>query len=1582
MTIEAVLSSLTEADRDKLRRSMAANLVSTPIAIIGLSGRYPKSADHYQFWDNIAAERNLIGEIPTSRFDYTGRYRETKDRQFERDKVICKYGAFIEDHDCFDAEFFEVPPSEVPYMDPQQRIALETTWSCIEDAGYTPTTLGANVGVFGAVTYCEYEKLLPVSGHASFLANRIAYHYNFIGPAVTTDAGCCSSLCALDLACRNLCWGDCDRAIVVGANLILHPDHYASLVGLLSTSGKPLSNPFGVDDGWIPAEAVVSVVLKRLEDAEKDHDHVYAIIKSSAVAQDGKGAWFGASNPTRQADLIRINFGRAGIHPESISYVEAAANGSSFGDAIEFEAIAKGFAELTDKKGFCAIGSVKSNVGHGEAVSTLIQLTKVILQLQTRALLPTINLERINPNLRQQASPVYLQQGRKEWDKPNFSINGQTMEIPRRATISSFGAGGNLGHLVIEEGSNGSTPENRLDRCLLPLSSRTAEQLIEHARGLLHFVDKMHRYDVSYRDRNNLLNMMYTLTTGRVAFGERVAFVASSVESLSAQLRDFVAGKDNPDVIKKGDQPEGADLANDSSEFLNECLARESWHSVAMAWVNGVEIDWARCFAQRSVYRIPLPTYRFKKTKYRVFTADDVPSHDGVSTSVDAHLRQPLKGSSGSDAFETGASMAPVEQQPTKLGDEVRLNDRVLDRLKEVFNGVAGVGLERIKEEEALGNYGIDSNMIAQLNEKLSAVFERLPKTVFYEYSSLKALCDYLVEGYPVECLRWTAMHDTGYAGKAKRREQSENDGQQETPPRDHTPKRRASQSGPVRREKIAIVGMSARFPGANSLSDYWQNLRNGKNCIGLIPPGRWSFEDFFVEDVETAVERGKSYSKWGAFVEGFAEFDPVFFNISPRDAASMDPHERMFLQECWKAFEDAGYVVSRLSEAEKDNVGVYGAITKRGVNASFAGLVNRVSHAFDLRGPSVAVDTMCSSSLVALHRACEDLRNLSVDMALVGGVNLYLTAATYFDLSKARLLSSTRFPLVFEKGGKGFVPSEGVGAVVLKRLADAERDNDDVLATILGSAMNHSGRTSGFMVPNPNQQASVIKRALESAGLEPSLVDYVELAAGGSEMGDAIELGALTKVFDSRRQGARRLRVGSLKTFLGHGEAVSGMAQLMKVILQLRHRMLCPAVSARATDPNIGLGEVPFEIQTRLSDWDSEAVDGLHPPRRAGITSVGAGGVNAHLVVEEYPSGEDRRPLSSAGGQAVVFVLSAKSKAALAVYLSTWREYLKTNESTDLARVCYTLQTGREAMKYRFSCVVSHIDELADAIDSALAGVLPSNAFANSVEQEETGTASDEELKTAERGRDESFRRLVGAARAWTEGNDIRWEELRAEHDLRGRMSGLPTYPFRNATYWQIPPGAAWRTERTNDPVVAHVHGHQTERPVHEPSLRGNSGLRNGVVRREIAVPKLAGGSNAAADYYHFSETVRRVVREILAYDDVEEIEETSNFAEIGFSSVTIVKFAHELTRILGRRIPETIAFDYPTIVELAKHLASECNDSPAPGLHRSSSNGSPLDGNEGVGTSDASAEGIRNVLLRIAEGTLTVEDAEQLID
>ncbi|WP_329110178.1 SDR family NAD(P)-dependent oxidoreductase [Micromonospora sp. NBC_01699] len=426
--------------------------------------------------------------------------------------------------------------------------------------------------------------------------------------------------------------------------------------------------------------------------------------------------------------------------------------------------------------------------------------------------------------------------------------------------------------------------------------------------------------------------------------------------------------------------------------------------------------------------------------------------------------------------------------------------------------------------------------------------------------------------------------------------------------------------------DAVAIVGISGRYPMARNLDEFWANLRSGRDCVTEVPADRW---DHAAIHAESKGVPGRSYGRWGGFVDGVDEFDAVFFHISPNEAAVLDPQERLFLQEAWHAFEEAGHAPSAW---RRRAVGVYVGVMYNQyqlhgvggepgpVPSSFsASIANRVSYFLDLRGPSVALDTMCSSSLTALHLAVDAIRRGECEAALAGGVNLAVHPNKYLLLSQSSFLSTDGRCRAFGEGGDGYVPGEGVGVVLLRPLRDAIRDGDHVHAVIRATTVNHGGRTGGFSVPNPASQAALIADSLERSALDPADLGYLEAHGTGTSLGDPIEVAALEQAFDRIGAGRGPWPLGSVKSNVGHLESAAGIAALTKVVLQLRHRELVPSLHADPLTTAVDWDRSRFRVQRDLATW--KARDGV--PRVAAISSFGAGGANAHVVLAEHPAPE-----------------------------------------------------------------------------------------------------------------------------------------------------------------------------------------------------------------------------------------------------------------------------------------------------------------------------------------------------------------------
>ncbi|KUI98276.1 type I polyketide synthase [Vibrio sp. MEBiC08052] len=484
--------------------------------------------------------------------------------------------------------------------------------------------------------------------------------------------------------------------------------------------------------------------------------------------------------------------------------------------------------------------------------------------------------------------------------------------------------------------------------------------------------------------------------------------------------------------------------------------------------------------------------------------------------------------------------------------------------------------------------------------------------------------------------------------------------------------------------EPIAVVGMSCRFPGGvNSPESYWQLLCHGIDAIEEIPASRWDIEQYYHADPEAS---GKMYCRHGGFLADIDQFDADFFGITPREAANMDPQQRLMLEVGWEALERACISPDQLVQTStgvfigvsgSDYVKIHGgeANAYMGVGTSLSSTASRISYLLNLNGPAVAVDTACASSLTAVHLACQSLHAGESHVALAGGVCLLLDPHMNVVTSKAKMLSKDGRCKAFDASANGYVRSEGCGMVVLKRLSQAQSDGDTILALIKGSAVNQNGTSGGLTVPSAYAQEQVIRNALKQAGCSPKMIDYVEAHGTGTSLGDPIEIRALAAVFNQDRTVP--LWVGSVKTNIGHTESASGIAGLIKTILAMQHRQLPPHLHLDHPSPHIPWDKLNIRIPVRLSEWEA-----VQKSRMAGISSFGFTGTNAHVILEEAPvpaTEPNQEPMSP-----YVLTWSAKTKEGLRDVASQLSACLSHTQEEQLSSLCYSANIGKKHFKYR----------------------------------------------------------------------------------------------------------------------------------------------------------------------------------------------------------------------------------------------------------------------------------------------------------
>ncbi|GGP71214.1 SDR family NAD(P)-dependent oxidoreductase [Streptomyces sindenensis] len=1529
------------------------------VAIIGLAGRYPQADGLDAFWDNLRHGRDSVTEIPARRWDHRPYWDPEKGKP---GTSYSRWGGFIDGVELFDPLFFSIPPVEAEYLDPQERLFLETSWEAVEDAGYAPAALaGRKVGVFAGVMFGLYQLLSTdkhggvLHGHSSYasVANRVSYFFDFRGPSVTVDTMCSSSLVAVHQACASIRSGECEVALAGGVNVMTHPSKYVQLSqgGFLSTDGR--CRAFGEGgDGYVPGEGVGAVVLKSLSRARADGDHVYAVIKGSAVNSGGRTSGYSVPNPQAQAAVISEALAAAAVSPRDISYVEAHGTGTALGDPIEITGLTKAYRLATQDRQFCGIGSVKSNIGHLESAAGIAALTKVVLQMRHRQLVPSLHTATLNPLIDFGSTPFSVQRRLSEWESP--------AGVPRRAGVSAFGAGGTNAHLILEEappepsGTGGGERPQREE--LLLFSARDQERLADVVRRVLSHLDRhssppaatdgsaggppgdgaitpdavrdrvravvadalgVRPGDLddheSYADQGldayataacherlqeelgttlparllheepsvaatvarltglpagdgpaagqdpaaapgtpelSLEDLAFTLQTGREPMVERLAVRARTVPELRNALRAHLDG--DPDVPgvwsgSAGDQDRRLHslLRHDvTQQYTRQLLAEQRLDEVAGMWVMGAEVEWSAAWADRRPRRLALPTYPFAREPHWILPVEPdgplvPPPGAPVSVPPAAVPTAPV------------AASAPAARSADRGED---LYTEVLDDLKARFSGALSIPVDRLKARTPFEDYGIDSIRVSQLNKVLEEGYGSLPTSLLFTYKDLESLARHLT---------------------AVRRTRLPREPRPAGPP--------AAAPAPVVGD-IAVIGLSGRYPQAPTLERFADNLAAGRDSITEIPAERWDHRDY----PEVAC-------RWGGFIDDALGFDPSFFNLSPNAAAYMDPQERQFVQAVWHCLEDAGYTPEALADPEagdrRGNVAVYAGVTFNEyglygaadlaagktvpLDAQLYSVANRISYLLNLRGPSLVVDTACSSSLYAIHLACESLRRGDSEVAIAGGVNLSLHPSKYLTLGMFNFLSPDGHCKSFGDGGNGYVPGEGVGAVLLKPLERAVADGDHIHAVIKGSAVNHGGKTNGYTVPNPVAQAEVVRAALERAGVEPGGISYLEAHGTGTSLGDTIEIEALTTAFDGYPADGRHCAIGSVKSNVGHLEAAAGISQMTKVILQMRRGRLFPSrLNSERLNPEIDFGRTPFRVQLADEPWEPPAGQ----PRRAGISSFGVGGVNVHLVLEEY-TGTPRPGSGSGDGGPWLIPLSARTPEILTRYAGALLAFLRNagpGALPDLADTAFTLQTGRRMLPSRVAFVVSDHADLAERLEEFVTGGRVPGA---------TGDLADE-------------------ARRWAEGEDIDFGARWTGRPVR--RTPLPGYPFETDPYWMY---------------TAPVRGGGTERLPAAPGTvaRADGPDADGVDRAFLR--RLAGAFPGERPELMTGYLQQRLA-DLLGFTGDKLPETDRGFFELGMDSITSTQAHNLMEQLFDRELDLQLFFNYPTIEETSAYL------------------------------------------------------------
>ncbi|NKB75727.1 MAG: SDR family NAD(P)-dependent oxidoreductase, partial [Gammaproteobacteria bacterium] len=704
-----------------------------------------------------------------------------------------------------------------------------------------------------------------------------------------------------------------------------------------------------------------------------------------------------------------------------------------------------------------------------------------------------------------------------------------------------------------------------------------------------------------------------------------------------------------------------------------------------------------------------------------------------------------------------------------------------LSQVSEVFARVLMIDVNEIRVSEPYVNYGVDSftslKIVKAINDALGV---QLRSTELFNFPDITAL------SHHIQQLPSTAGIAQETVTKPMDSNVTHNTPAATSIEVSATPSTTAATN---KNARIAVIGMSGRFPQAADTGEFWENLAAGKDSIQKTPAHRWNGEQF-----------------WGGFVDDIDSFDPLFFNISPKEAEWMNPQQRLFIQEAWRTFEHAGYSSDAVKGSrcgvfagcqESDYLQAFDELELngyQGIGNSAAILSARIAYFLDLKGPSLSIDTACSSSLVAVHLACESIRSGTCDMALAGGVSILCTDESHRVLSKSGMLSPEGRCKTFDDSANGFVPAEAVGVVLLKSLDQALLDGDHVLGVIQAHGINQDGKTNGITASSSPSQFALQTETYQRFGINPERISYVEAHGTGTSLGDPIEVDALDDTFRGQTSSQQFCAIGSVKTNIGHTLAAAGVVGLIKVLLSLQHKQIPASLHFEKENQHFQLEKTAFYVNTALQVWESP----MGVPRQAAINSFGFSGTNAHCVVEEAPAFTGTTNVANTAPYLIP--LSAKTVVDLSDSVQLLAEWLEQGDgSYQINDVAATLLLGRTHFDYRIALVVEDWQELVTVLkevmqqpESYLFKVKPKQDHSTALQYFGQQLLLGINDKTGHLLPSSGYREtLLSLADLYQQGYPLEWQRIYQNDPGSAavfRKVPLPTYPFNGQRYWLAP--------------------------------------------------------------------------------------------------------------------------------------------------------------------------------------------------
>jgi len=1298
-TVDEMIAWL-EGHADESVETVAAG--TGPVAIVGLALRVPGA-------DSPDALHSLLmrGEVPfrtVDRWDVEGRFGTGPG------KTVVREAGLLEDIWGFDHAAFGMSPAEARAMDPQQRLLLELSATAVEPLG---DLTGGFVGVFMGLGPSEYlQRLDPetdrhagVGNHLSFAAGRIAYHLGLRGPALALDTACSSSLVAIHLAAQALASGDCKVALAGGAHLLVGPSTSVQIQQLGALSPTQRCHTFQASaDGYARGEGGAVVVLKRLEDAQHDGDPIYGVIHGSSVNHDGRAAGLTVPSGVAQRKVLRAALQRAGISPTDVGFVETHGTGTRLGDPIEVSSI----AEVYGGAGL-ALGAVKANLGHLEQAAGVVGLIRALWASRTGEIGPVPLTGPLNPDLglaetHQVPDTPLAWEGRRVAAVSSFGLSGTNAHVLLEATAAPDWRGKSWNHTHLEVPLSEALPLwqrewvpvassagdaapmdwRRSGRMIAPARSglaglvrtqlaegaeasavlgevaRVSDEPVIKVEGGVAFAPRLRAAEA----QAGRVGGTILITGGRGPLGRAIArdLVAHGAASVLLLSRSAPSDAERADVadlpvtwlqgdVRELDPSWAFDAAVHAAGVLADAplaqMDQATWDAPFGAKLGGAKalaarnLDWVVVVSSLAAW-LGWPgqaNYAAANRAMEAFAEQQGwgvialgPVAAGMATPHVERMRAvgvaPLRLQDVGPAVRiaTGGGTWLAAHLDRKrlaaarpdlaglLGETVVVDAQ--DPTAEVMAAVAellGVDVSELDTQAGFFEQGFDSIAATALADRLTERLGRaIPSTLAFDHPNIDAVVAWLT-------------------GKS------------------------AQERTAVRGSAIAIVGMGLRFSGASTPDEFWQLLVNGEDRVRPVPASRWP-------------SSGTAGARHGSFLDDVRGADPLALRVSPKEAAAMDPQQRLLVEVSLEALERAGMAPDQQrgrrgavffgiggSDYDRLTAGQDSPYLGTGNDSAFA--AGRVAWLLGWEGAASSLNTACSSSLVATHLAVQALRDGSADVALAGAVRLMLSEQDTERLDAFGALSETGRCRTFDASADGYVRGEGAGAVVLKRLEDAERDGDPILAVIHGSAVNQDGASAGLTTPSGSAQARLMSDALADAGVDADQIAYVEAHGTGTRLGDPIEVHALGQVH-ARRDTP--LLIGSVKTNLGHLELAAGMAGLLKSVLSLQYGQVPPSLHFESWNPAIDRAFAVDVVQ------QTTALTG-----HVGVSAFGLSGTNAHLVLGPGRATEE----TSGTGIALV---SAPSRAALQTTIGR----LAAGELS--ANMAFTLQIGRARHPWR----------------------------------------------------------------------------------------------------------------------------------------------------------------------------------------------------------------------------------------------------------------------------------------------------------